>query len=522
MVQMIKIMISSTRLDLVDYRRVTGEVIRQLNDEKDFVKLNTTSMEKNPQSGEGETAIAVSKRWVEESNWVILIVGFNYGTIPSEAEAEGLSITEWEYRHASEIGKKIFVFVVGDPNSLDEYKQSAEEKVNLMKYEIEALDEARQKLTAFKNKLRSRHLNFFHNLSDFREKLTRTLRESIDALPPSIPEGALAELILALQDPIKQGISDVKLLVGYKTIHDLLHEIRNKVIKPLREVRPKWENDRNLTPELVLQLSSKVQRCCVLQETIRNTLKEISSVKTSFLKDIEAVVSMSLLKENNIPTFDTFFMDVDDFASNVQFAFTDANDLMQEQVRLLDKFLDNLHPKIKQAISKSHLTPEESESLNSKLQQIEQNKERFFAVLNGHNKWQKLHDELEEIDSFKDSKSFETKLKRFCNNRANTLLEITDEETQRVRNSRETDDIAAVKGLERLRTSWPALNSTVPLESPKILENYEGMRNEFDAVFYHVDKHTLAEVYCARDCVVDCESVLYELNHNRKRGIAGS
>ena len=184
------------------------------------------------------------------------------------------------------------------------------------------------------------------------------------------------------------------------------------------------------------------------------------------------------------------------------------------------KFLDNLRPKIKQAISKPHLTPEESESLNNKLQQVEQNKAQFFAVLNAHNKWQKLYNELEEIDSFKDCKLFETKLKRFCNNRTNTLAEIIDEEIQRIRDSHETDDIAAVKSLGRLKTSWSALHSTVLSESLEIIESYEGLRNEFDAVFYHIDKHTLAEVYCARDRVVDCEDVLHELN--RRREIAAS
>ena len=76
-----KIMISSTRADLAQYREEASKVIKQVAAEKEKrVQLVEMSMEKEVQSGEGEFPVAVSKRWIEESDWVVVIVGWNYGT----------------------------------------------------------------------------------------------------------------------------------------------------------------------------------------------------------------------------------------------------------------------------------------------------------------------------------------------------------------------------------------------------------------------------------------------------------
>ena len=100
-VKQIKIMISSTRADLAQYREEASRIIKKVAAEKEKrVQLVEVSMEKETQSGDREFAVAVSKRWVEESDWVVVIVGWNYGTISDEVGADGLSVTEWEYRHA--------------------------------------------------------------------------------------------------------------------------------------------------------------------------------------------------------------------------------------------------------------------------------------------------------------------------------------------------------------------------------------------------------------------------------------
>ena len=90
-----KIFISSTRADLAQYREEASQVIRNVAEEKKkCVHLVDLSMEQQTQSGDREFAVAVSKRWVEESDWVIVIVGFNYGTISDKPSSNGLSVTE--------------------------------------------------------------------------------------------------------------------------------------------------------------------------------------------------------------------------------------------------------------------------------------------------------------------------------------------------------------------------------------------------------------------------------------------
>lgn len=103
MAQSIKVMISSTRADLMQYREVASDVIKEVAEEREeTVQLIEVSMEKEIQSGDREFAVAVSKKWVEKADWVVLIVGWNYGTISTEDGADGLSVTAWEYQHAIE------------------------------------------------------------------------------------------------------------------------------------------------------------------------------------------------------------------------------------------------------------------------------------------------------------------------------------------------------------------------------------------------------------------------------------
>ena len=86
-VKQIKIMISSTRVDLGQYREEASKIIKKVAAEKEkWIQLVEVSMEKETQSGDRESPVDVSERWVEEADWVLVIVGFNYGTIANEAE----------------------------------------------------------------------------------------------------------------------------------------------------------------------------------------------------------------------------------------------------------------------------------------------------------------------------------------------------------------------------------------------------------------------------------------------------
>lgn len=89
-----------------------------------------------------ETQMRIKKRWIDESDVYILILGGFYGlTLPDD---ESKSYTHWEYDYAGEVGKPRFAFVVTDEalrqkpydfvvgeyyQKLQEFKQSVFEEV---------------------------------------------------------------------------------------------------------------------------------------------------------------------------------------------------------------------------------------------------------------------------------------------------------------------------------------------------------------------------------------------------------
>ncbi|SEG06545.1 protein of unknown function [Nitrosomonas ureae] len=236
-VRQINIMISSTRADLAQYREEASRVIENVRVEKEKrVQLLEKSMEKETQSGDREFAVAASKQLVEESNWVVVIVGWNYGTISDEPGADGLSVTEWEYNHACHEGKKVFVFIAGEPATANQYRVSEEEREDLKDWKDKQTAEQKEKLEKFKPKLCKRHVEMFKNLPAFRERLEKTLKDATDNLPPEIQPGTpLADLIVTVMPSIRDCIRKVTLIANCKRIHDRLHELRQHVIRPLRE-----------------------------------------------------------------------------------------------------------------------------------------------------------------------------------------------------------------------------------------------------------------------------------------------
>jgi hypothetical protein len=212
-IKQIKILISSTRADLVQYREEASKIIKRVAAEKEKrVQLIDVAMEKETQSGDRELAVAVSKGWVEEADWVVVIVAWNYGTISDEAGANGLSVTEWEYRHALTKDKKLFVFIAGSPGTENEYRVTGEEKKDLKNWFIGQKPGQLKKIEKFRHELGGPHAEMFANLQIFRERLEKTLKDAVDKLSPEIRPGTpLAELIVALTPNIRDCISKVKL-----------------------------------------------------------------------------------------------------------------------------------------------------------------------------------------------------------------------------------------------------------------------------------------------------------------------
>ncbi|RNB83398.1 DUF4062 domain-containing protein [Brevibacillus fluminis] len=96
----LQVYISSTFADLVEERHAAVEAVRKAGHIPAGIELFYK-----------ESKIEIIKRWIDESDVYILILGGFYGlTLPDESK----SYTHWEYDYAGEIGKPRFAFIVTD------------------------------------------------------------------------------------------------------------------------------------------------------------------------------------------------------------------------------------------------------------------------------------------------------------------------------------------------------------------------------------------------------------------------
>src|SRR5215470_6242407 len=103
--QQLKVMISSTLLDLREHRRHVMEASLRQN-------MFPLRMEDLPASD--DQAPTVSLKLVEEADVYVLVIGNRYGYVPKTDNRRGISVTEMEYNRASERKIRRLVFIM-DP-----------------------------------------------------------------------------------------------------------------------------------------------------------------------------------------------------------------------------------------------------------------------------------------------------------------------------------------------------------------------------------------------------------------------
>lgn len=96
------------------------------------------------------------KKWIEESDIYMLILGGRYGTIEPDSN---LSYTEVEYKYALELGKPLFALIIDDSMMNDKVQR---EGMNVL--ELENQD----KFKAFKNFVLSKVCRFCNNDSEIK------------------------------------------------------------------------------------------------------------------------------------------------------------------------------------------------------------------------------------------------------------------------------------------------------------------------------------------------------------------
>ncbi|USX12803.1 DUF4062 domain-containing protein [Oxalobacteraceae bacterium OTU3CAMAD1] len=118
-------------------------------------------------SAGNESQLEVIKRWIDESDIYILILGGRYGTIEKKT---GLSYTEIEFDYAVENGKPMFSVVLSE--------ESIEEKVKKHGSEMIERNEPR-KLELFRKKVLSRMCNIANDCKDIRLGIMQSIPDLV-------------------------------------------------------------------------------------------------------------------------------------------------------------------------------------------------------------------------------------------------------------------------------------------------------------------------------------------------------
>jgi hypothetical protein len=103
-----RIFVSSTTEDLKQYRAAAVEAIQKLGYEAVVLEL-TEARDSSP--------LQLSRELIASCDAFVSLIAFRYGFIPSEDNPNQYSFVELELRHAWELGKPTFVFMV-DENTL--------------------------------------------------------------------------------------------------------------------------------------------------------------------------------------------------------------------------------------------------------------------------------------------------------------------------------------------------------------------------------------------------------------------
>lgn len=96
----LQVFVSSTYLDLVEERQAAVGAILKSGHIPAGMELFTAR---------DKSQWEIIKRWIDESDVYMLILGGRYGSVELES---GVSYTELEYNYASEIGKPLFAVVI--------------------------------------------------------------------------------------------------------------------------------------------------------------------------------------------------------------------------------------------------------------------------------------------------------------------------------------------------------------------------------------------------------------------------
>ena len=158
----LQVFVSSTYTDLIEERQAAVAAILEAGHIPAGMELFTAG---------DQSQMEIIKKWVDESDVYMLILGGRYGSIERNS---GLSYTEWEYDYAVEKKKPLFALVI------KEDAQEAKRSEDAAKY-----SEARnvEKLEVFRGKiLKDKVCGFFSDRKDIKNEVLKSLSKFAEKL----------------------------------------------------------------------------------------------------------------------------------------------------------------------------------------------------------------------------------------------------------------------------------------------------------------------------------------------------
>jgi len=152
----LQVFVSSTFIDLKEERQSTVEAILNAGHIPAGMELFTAG---------DESQWNIIKRWIEESDVYMLILGGRYGSIEDISKK---SYTHLEYEYAIELGKPFFAIVISD--------KALDEKVNKEGKKVLELDNQRG-LKDFKKVVTSNMCAFWDDLKDIKLNVNDSIRD---------------------------------------------------------------------------------------------------------------------------------------------------------------------------------------------------------------------------------------------------------------------------------------------------------------------------------------------------------
>jgi hypothetical protein len=381
-------------------------------------------------------------------------------------------------------------------------------------------------MKAFRAFLDQKHAEHFSDIEHFRQRLTATLRQRVDDLLPAVQPGSgLAKLILAVNPAIRDCMQAVTDIVYCKQVHDSLHDLRQKVIRRLREeFLPRWVEKGALNLSLERFASARWAVAEGLCGYIRGALKgRMVDGDGDLGKRLDELLAMPPLwdpeAEDARPTAADFAESLDNFAAITEAAFSAADRAMRRE----EPAFNTLHTAVLHQISAARLQTglslAENQTLDDEVAKVAQNKRRFSAALSTHHVWQGFHDEIMHVLDFQGTTLLDRRVKRFAGELVDKLRSALKDECQHLaeQSAAGPTPSAATAGAGRPDPLPDLLRLEEALKELKngpTFNAFEEMRGIFDNVFYALDKRTLDEVKRSRDRVAAMEKLMEALGQS--------